>query len=324
MITIYNLKPRNWGWWTRQQLSTANTRVYDGFEISANARIKGGGFLIGSITTDRVAVNNCDVANSDPNGLRFCQQTPPFRGLYKLSASYPLPWDIKASGTFQLRPGNPIGSNYTFNSTVAGVALTGGGNRTVVLVDPTTKYYDYIRQMDVRVARTFARRHEAADLREIFNLPNVSNRADGQRNLWTALAPAADHRSPRHFLARSWISSRTSRMQGTVLTGALLAQRLVSFPLADVPVVAAAGMSRGPGKARAARRGRIGHRIREPFAVRRAADATILSRRRLRSLRGRPPDAVRRLRHSRGGLAAGARRWNGRFLGVGNGGLSAI
>ena len=119
---MYNLKPEKLGLVDSvSTFSTANTRVYDGFEISANARIKGGGFLIGSITTDRVAVNNCDVANSDPNGLRFCQQTPPFRGLYKLSASYPLPWDIKASGTFQLRPGNPIGSNYTFNSTVAGV-----------------------------------------------------------------------------------------------------------------------------------------------------------------------------------------------------------
>ena len=42
-------------------------------------------------------------------------------------------------------------------------------------MDPTTQFYDYIRQMDVRVARTFklgGTRLQA--FVEIFNLPNVS------------------------------------------------------------------------------------------------------------------------------------------------------
>jgi hypothetical protein len=177
VITLYNLKPEKLGVVDSvSSFSTTNTRVYDGIEFSANARIKGGGFVLGSITSDRTKVNNCDVANSDPNGLRFCNQVPPFRGLYKVSASYPVPFQVQLSGTFQLRPGNSIGSNYTFNSTIAGVALTGGGTRTVQLVDPTTLFYPYIRQLDLRAARNFhlgARRRLQAFV-EIFNLPNVS------------------------------------------------------------------------------------------------------------------------------------------------------
>ncbi len=164
--------------------SSENQRIYNGFEVSVSARIRGGGFLFGSITTERTEVDNCEgpvtttqvAGGSDPNNLRFCHQVPPFRGLYKVSGSYPLPLDLQLSGTYQLRPGNSIGSNYTYNSTVAGVALTGGGNRTVVLVDPTTRYYDYIKQTDLRVSRTFkfggSKRLQA--FVEVFNVPNYS------------------------------------------------------------------------------------------------------------------------------------------------------
>lgn len=139
-----------------------------------NARLPRGGFAFGSVTTDRTATNNCDVG-SDPNARRFCEEFPPFRGLYKASAGYPLPYDVQVSATFQLRPGNSIAANYTYNSAIAGVALTGGGNRSVNLIDPTTMYYDYIKQLDIRVARTFrfGRRRLQAFV-EVFNLPNVS------------------------------------------------------------------------------------------------------------------------------------------------------
>ncbi len=177
MITLYNLKPEKLGLVDSvSSFSTENTRVYDGFEISANARIKGGGFLIGSITTDRVAVNNCDVANSDPNGLRFCQQTPPFRGLYKLSASYPLPWDIKAERHVPAAAGQPDRFELHVQQHGRGCPADGrrephgcvGGSD-----DPVLR----LHQADGRArgAHLQTRRHERLQaFVEIFNLPNVS------------------------------------------------------------------------------------------------------------------------------------------------------
>jgi hypothetical protein len=176
LITQYNLNANKLGAVDSvSTFSAENTRVYNGFELSVNARIPGGGFAFGSVTTDRTATNDCDVSNNDPNNLRFCDLVPPFRGLYKASAGYPLPYDIQLSGTFQLRPGGSIAANYTYNSAIAGVALTGGGNRSVNLVDPTSLYYDSIKQFDLRVSRAFRfGRRRAQAFVEVFNVPNMS------------------------------------------------------------------------------------------------------------------------------------------------------
>jgi hypothetical protein len=176
LITMYNLNPDKLG--VVQSLSTwstQNTREYDGFEISVNARLPRGGFLFGGVTTERTATNTCDVANSNPNNRRFCDQAPPFRTLYKMSTAYGLPYDLQVSGSFQARPGNPVAANYTVNSAIAGVPLTGGGTLTVNLVDPTSRFYDYISQLDTRVSRTFriGRRRVQAFV-EVFNVLNAS------------------------------------------------------------------------------------------------------------------------------------------------------
>src|SRR5206468_10676340 len=115
------------------------------------------------------------LTNSNANNRRFCNNTPPFQTLYKTSASYQLPYAVNASVTFQARPGISIGSTYTFNSALAGVAITGGGNLSVTVVDPTTQYYDYVKTLDAQIARTF--RSGQARIQpfvEIFNLANFS------------------------------------------------------------------------------------------------------------------------------------------------------
>src|SRR5262249_54778814 len=143
--------------------SDQNSRVYNGVELSVNARFARRAFVFGGVTTERTAINNCDgpvttTANttpSNPNNFRFCNQVPPFQTLYKASGAYNFPYGLNVSATFQARPGISIGSFYTFNSAVAGVALTGGGSLTVTVVDPTTQYYDYVKTLDARIARTF-------------------------------------------------------------------------------------------------------------------------------------------------------------------------
>lgn len=176
VIPMYNLNQNKLGAVDSLSThSTQNTRVYNGFEVSVNARLPRGGFAFGGITTERTETNSCDVANSNPNNRRFCNQVPGFRSLYKGSAAYSLPYELQLSGSFQARPGGPVAANYTINSAIAGVPLTGGGTLTVNLVDPTTRYYDYIHQLDLRVARTFrfgSRRLQG--FVEVFNVYNAS------------------------------------------------------------------------------------------------------------------------------------------------------
>src|SRR6185436_4490703 len=156
-IPVYNLNATKRGVVNNVlTFSDNNSRVYNGVEFSVNARLGGGGFIFGGITTERTATNNCaDLASSNPNNLRFCDQTPPFQTLYKASAGYTFPWDIQLSGSFQRRPGISIGSTYTFNSAQAGFAITGGGTLSVTVVDPTAQYYDYVKTLDARVAKAF-------------------------------------------------------------------------------------------------------------------------------------------------------------------------
>jgi hypothetical protein len=176
VITRYNLNPPKLGAVENvSTFSSANTRVYNGFEASVNARLPGGAFVFGGVTTERTATNDCDVANSNPNNRRFCVQVPPYRTLFKMSAASPLPYGVQISGSFQSRPGSEVAANYTFNSAIAGVPLTGGGNLTVNLVDPTTMYLDHVNTTDMRVARTFrVGRHRIQGFVEIFNVVNAS------------------------------------------------------------------------------------------------------------------------------------------------------
>ena len=188
VITMYNLNPAKLGATSNVlTYSTENTRKYNGFEVTVSARLPHGGFAFGGVTTDRSATNNCDGpvtttqsatlsgAISDPNVVRFCNQVPPFRALYKASAGSPLPYGLQLSGSFQARPGVSQAANYTINSALAGVALTGGGTLTVNLVDPTTRFYDYISQLDMRVGRTFKLgRSRLQGFVDIFNVLNAS------------------------------------------------------------------------------------------------------------------------------------------------------
>jgi hypothetical protein len=156
-IVQYNLVPTKLGQVDAvRTFSASNSREYHGVEFTANARLPRGGFAFGSVTTERTATNNCDVTNNDPNNRRFCEQIPPFRALLKIAGGYSLPFGIQASGFLQLRPGASIAANYSYNSAVVGVPLTGGGSRTVNLADPTELYYDYFKTIDVLVERTFS------------------------------------------------------------------------------------------------------------------------------------------------------------------------
>jgi hypothetical protein len=180
IITLYNLNENKRGAVEEiETFSTNNTRVYNGFEFSINARL-GNGFAFGGVTHERTAVDNCtDLSN--PNSRRFCKRVPPFRTLYKGSVGYRFPYDVQVAGSFQARPGIPIGADYAVTSAISvasgGVPLTGGiSSITVNLIDPTTTFYGYVYTNDITVSRNFrfGNRIRVRGFVEIFNALNNS------------------------------------------------------------------------------------------------------------------------------------------------------
>jgi hypothetical protein len=147
IIPIYNVSP------------TALTRVnnvvttdpdqkewYNGFEASFNARLPRGATLFGGTTSERMMWTLCNEA-SNPNNLLYCDSRNsniPFRTQLKLAGSYPLPYGITVSGSFQSIPGYLLGCNVTTCGIPSPTSLpnltTPPGTSTVWLISRTTVY----------------------------------------------------------------------------------------------------------------------------------------------------------------------------------------
>ena len=190
IITLYNLNADKAGVVNNVMTWSDNrSNVYNGVEVSFNARL-GRGFAFGGITTERTVTDSCsDLANSNPNNRRFCHLDRPYKTLYKASGSYRLPYDVQVGGSFQARPGIPIGSDYTVTSAIAGRPLTGGvSSITINLADPTKLFYEYVVTTDLTASRIFrfgSRR--VRTFMEVFNLVNNSTiytRNETYGSLW--------------------------------------------------------------------------------------------------------------------------------------------
>lgn len=184
-ITMYSVNDNKLGSATDTLVtfSTANTNIYNGFEVSTNARFAKG-FMFAGLTTERSERLECDGATTgtnardNPNGLRFCGNIPPFRSLFKTSAAYMLPYDIQLSGSFSAKPGPSVAANYTVTSAIAGRPIFGSVTRTptiqINLVEPNTLFLDYQNQLDTRVGKTFSwGRFRAQGFMDVFNVFNA-------------------------------------------------------------------------------------------------------------------------------------------------------
>ena len=147
--------------------------------------------LFGGFTFERQLDVNC-TAPDNPNSLRFCddnQNGVPFRRQFKLSASYPLPWGVTASASFQNVQGSTSSQNIaiTRNSTrypsncpapcTAGAIILPvtfqPSTLTVQLVDQDQVYTDRINQLDLRMSKTIkVGRLSLAPALEAFNILN--------------------------------------------------------------------------------------------------------------------------------------------------------
>src|SRR6185295_2998088 len=211
-LTMFNLNPAKAGRYARQLVdvnSSINRTIYDGFEVSFNARLPRGAHVFGGWSNDRLITISCD--QYDPNKLRFCDQTgdtfqqygatktPPFRNDFKLSANYPLPWSLEISGVFMSFAGK--GNSYTAQDPSLGVYWTvpasvfPNGQRTRVvtsapillaaggqtqapgvnLIAPNTKYQERWNQLDLSMKKTFRfGNHEIQGQLAVFNVMNAN------------------------------------------------------------------------------------------------------------------------------------------------------
>jgi hypothetical protein len=178
-ITMYTLNPNKVGAATDnlRTFSTKNSRVYNGVDLNVNARIGQSAFLLGGVTRERAVSTTCD-QRDNPNSLRFCDSVGPFRTLFKVAGSYELPYAVQVSGSYIARPGASISANYTVTSALAGRTIVGStagvAQIAVNLIEPNTMFYDYINQVDLRVARTFRfGKYRLQGLVDIYNLLNA-------------------------------------------------------------------------------------------------------------------------------------------------------
>ena len=179
-VEMYTLNPAKVGTASDnvRTYSDSNSRTYNGFDVLLTARVGDGGVLLGGVTLDDLATSNCD-QRDNPNLRRFCAPASPYRTIFKLSGSYPLPYDFQVSGSFTARPGADIQAVLPVTSAIAGRPIigstAGAAQINVNLVDRNTMFRNYINNLDVRVARTFrfGGRYKVQTQVDVFNLLNA-------------------------------------------------------------------------------------------------------------------------------------------------------
>ena len=195
-ITVFNLNRAKQGVLdTVDTTSSINRRFYSGYELSSQARLPNGGVIFGGWSIERTLLVTCDT--SDPNQLRFCDQTGetyqelgavpslPYRHEFKVAVSSPLPWHLNAGLSLISYPGvvtTTANGITTFGSLgvnwVVPPALFPGGRTqsvTVPLIAPGTSYPPRWNQLDVNIKRRFRVGHyEIEPGVDVFNLLNSS------------------------------------------------------------------------------------------------------------------------------------------------------
>jgi hypothetical protein len=181
-ITVYNLNAAKRGQVNLvDSNSSINTRYYDGYEFSFNARLPKGANLFGGWSSDRIRNISCDT--NDPNKLLYCDQTQlaiPFRQDFKMAGHYPLPWGLAVSATFMSFAGNANQTDQTQSLAVnwpVPAALFPGGQTvaglTLPLVAPGTKFLDRWQQLDLEGRRTFrVGRYQVTGQLDVYNALN--------------------------------------------------------------------------------------------------------------------------------------------------------
>jgi hypothetical protein len=192
------------------------TEVYNGVDVTMNARFGERGLLQGGFSTGRTTFEDCAIIDS-PSPIRlvdgsrpitpptasmvspqqFCAYELPFSAQtqFKFSGVYPLPWwGIQMSGTFQNLPGVNIAAIRTFTAqeTTLGRNFSANVPTTISLFEPNQLLDDRLTQVDFRATKLFRigkwRFQGNFDVYNIFNANTVlavnSTYASSGVNAW--------------------------------------------------------------------------------------------------------------------------------------------
>jgi hypothetical protein len=121
-------------------------RAYNGFDMSFNARMRGGVRAFGGFSLERTINDVCVSAASDPNRSLYCNQADsgiPWQKQFKATVLYPLPWyGISVSAALQSLNGYLSGTAaQAYGGFTAGTGFDNPrGLGTFWLVTPTLRY----------------------------------------------------------------------------------------------------------------------------------------------------------------------------------------
>ena len=173
VLTVYNLNAAK-----RSVFNTAGVdknvddqSIYDGFDVTFNARLGGGTTLFGSWTVERNVSAFCSIddnpngppvadlytAASVSNGGRFCDQRNfdvPFTHLFKVSGAYPIQWiGVDVGVIVQSYAG--LARTITYQPPAN---LFPGGRtntETIILNEPGSLYHPRYNQIDLNLKKNF-------------------------------------------------------------------------------------------------------------------------------------------------------------------------
>jgi hypothetical protein len=146
-------------------------RYWDGFDITAQARLRNGLTLQGGTSSGRLVEDICDVRSQVPEltsgtlaspTIPYCRQHEPLRTTFKGLFSYLIPnIDVQVAGTFSSRPGVSLLANQVYTSaqvanpafSTLGRPLAQVGTVTVNLIEPQTQFGTRIDQLDLRIGK---------------------------------------------------------------------------------------------------------------------------------------------------------------------------
>ena len=224
---MYDINPTKFGQVNNLVTSAAHygkiIDVYNGVDVTVNARMPRGVTVQGGVSTGRELFDNCDVVGKVDNSAggiggflasnlsgmaspsaRFCHVSPLFLTQVKLLGVYPLPWwGLQTSTTVQSIPGPEITALYVApNAAIAptlGRDLAAGavGTANVQLIEPGTQFEKRLNQVDFRVSKYvkvgWTRMQASVDIYNLFNASPILGLNTRYGPSWlrpTAILPA--------------------------------------------------------------------------------------------------------------------------------------
>jgi carboxypeptidase family protein/TonB-dependent receptor-like protein len=206
-ICGYDIKPAKFGLNDSVITQASNygprTQIFNGIDVTMNARLKEGAQFAGGLSTGRTVENSCATvdypqdaktgvganivrANTDPIVPGYCRSTPPWLAgtQVKFMLIYPLPFSLQTSVIYQNFSG--IENTATYTATNAQIAPSLGRNLaqcaagaactatvTMALDPPGSSYEPRLQQVDLRFSRTL--RLDKYKLRGNLDVANLFN-----------------------------------------------------------------------------------------------------------------------------------------------------